>query len=449
MKCRRIRIVVSLLVALAAIMIAARARTQEAGIGPGDGLVVTFDDSELRRILSHSPLPDPPVDPTNRYADDPAAARLGQFLFFDERLSSNGSFSCSTCHDPAQGFSDGKTFGEAIGTTDRHTQSLFNVAQNRWFFWDGRADSLWMQALEPIEKPNELGSSRLQIAHLVHDDPELRTAYESIFGPMPELADEERFPPEGRPMPDEPEHPHHIAYASMHEADRDAVDRVFANVGKAIEAYERRLVTRRSAFDVFVEGLRSGNREKIESLSPQAQRGLKLFIGRANCRLCHAGPNFTDGEFHNNGTPPLDGGQPRDDGRYGGAKLVKNNPFNAFGRFSDDPDSSKADQTRSLLRSPEQWGQFKTPTLRNVALSPPYMHQGQFTTLEAVIRHYSTLDGAFLASHHQEQLLKPLELTDREIADLAAFLGSLTGEPLDQALLRRPDSPRLSVDGAS
>ena len=169
---------------------------------PPEPFAHPFEEAAVALILAMGELGDPPPDPTNAVADDPRAARLGQFLFFEQRLSGTGTIACATCHEPGRSWTDGREVAEGLGTLTRHTPSLWNVAYNRWFFWDGRADSLWSQALSPLEHPDEHGGSRLQYAHLVHGDPELRAAYERVFGPLPELEDTERFPPEGRPVPD-------------------------------------------------------------------------------------------------------------------------------------------------------------------------------------------------------------------------------------------------------
>lgn len=414
---------------------------------PPSGPAGAFTKDEMRRILALSPLPPPPPDPTNAVADDPAAAHLGRFLFFEERFSANGEVSCATCHDPEQAFTDGRRTAQAIGALDRHTPSLWNVAYNRWFFWDGRADTLWAQAVVPIETPTEHGTSRLKCVHVVHEDPGLRAAYEAIFGPMPDLADAARFPPDGRPVSDEPEHPHHGAWISMTAEDRETVNGIYANLAKAIAAYERRLIRRRAPFDVFVEGLRSGDAASLAALTPAAQRGLQLFVGRADCLRCHFGPHFSDGEFHSTGVPPLGGGPLHDAGRYEGIESLRDSAFSAAGPYADAAGGAAAaaeaaEKVHSLLRSPETWGQFKTPSLRNVALTAPYMHQGQLAALGDVLRHYSTLEDAVLPSHHQEQLLVPLELAPAEMAALEAFLVSLTGEEFEDALLTPPLSPR-------
>ena len=169
---------------------------------------VPFSERDVRRVLQHSPLAPMPGSSTNRFADDPAAARLGQYLFFDPRLSRNEEFSCATCHDPKLGYSDGKTLGVALSAVERHSMSLWNVAYNRWQFWDGRADSLWAQALQPIEDPRELGSSRVEVVHLFAADKKLRRAYEKIFGALPSV---ERLPKRARPIPTEPHHADHMS----------------------------------------------------------------------------------------------------------------------------------------------------------------------------------------------------------------------------------------------
>ena len=145
--------------------------------GPGEESAEPFASGfsalEESRIVAMGPLPTPPADPTNRWAEDPAAAHLGQWLFFDTRFSRNGEVACATCHDPEQGFGDGKALAEGIEQTERHAPSIWNTTYNRWHFWDGRADSHWAQALAPLEAPTEHGGNRLAYAHLLHDDADL------------------------------------------------------------------------------------------------------------------------------------------------------------------------------------------------------------------------------------------------------------------------------------
>jgi cytochrome c peroxidase len=370
-----------------------------------------FTPVEVRRILQHSPLPAPPADTSNARADDPAAARLGQFLFFDPRLSGNGHLSCSTCHDPAQGFTDHRAVSEGVHRGRRNTPALWNVAYNRWFFWDGRADSLWSQALKPMESPDEMANTRDAVYRLVRDDGALRAAFEGVFGAFPAAAD------------------------------RASVNRVFASVGKALAAYQRRIVSRNSPFDRFAEGLRAGDPALLSALSDSARRGLAIFVGRGQCRTCHVGPNFTDGEFHDIGVPPAPG-MARDAGRADGVTRLRNDEFQAGGAFSDDRQGDAARSTAFLDAGAPSGGQVKTPSLRNVALTAPYMHQGQLATLRDVLRYYSTLEGRTPPGPHDEKILVPLHLDGQETDDLIAFLESLTGEPLAADLLRAPAGPK-------
>ena len=166
-------------------------------------LALEFSEAERKKILQHSPLPAPKADRSNAVAEDPAAAHFGQFLFYDTRLSADGEVSCATCHDPEQGWGDGRAQVEIAGLFPRQAPTLWNTAYNRWFFWDGRADSQWAQALGPLENPLEHATSRLEVAHLIYDDPALRSAYEGVFGAMPNVSDLSRFPASGRPVPDD------------------------------------------------------------------------------------------------------------------------------------------------------------------------------------------------------------------------------------------------------
>lgn len=406
---------------------------------------VNFSPEEISLILQHSPLGDPPVDPTNRFASDPRAVRLGHSLYFDTRLSANGQVSCATCHDPQKGFADGKPLAEGMGTGTRHTPTVWNAVYNRWFFWDGRADSLWAQAVQPLERSLEHGFNRLALAHLIRGDAEYRQAYESIFGPLPPLDEASRFPPQARPVPDAPDDPLHVTWSNMTEDDRNAVTRVLVNVAKSIAAYESKIVSRRSKFDVFVEGLREGDETKVAALSESAQRGLRTFIGVGQCRVCHSGPNFTDGEFHSVRVPPRPGGDAADAGRFVGAQRVVSDEMNAAGEFSDDRSEAARRKIDFLANGQENWGRFKTPTLRNIALTAPYMHQGQFSSLAEVITHYSTFDNALPVGHHDETILKPLFLTEWAQNDLRSFLMALTDTQIDPALLRPPESPLVDA----
>jgi cytochrome c peroxidase len=409
-----------------------------AAVPPQADDAVGFTEAEVRRLLQHSPLEGPPPDPTNRVADDPRAARLGQRLFFDPRLSANGEISCASCHEPAKGLADGKPLSEGLGTTTRSAPTLWNVAWQRWYFWDGRVDTLWGQAMQPLESPDEMGSSRTALARLVASDPALRAEHEATFGPLPVGLDAATLPEHARPVPDDPGHAHARAWEALGADRREAVESVAVDALKAIAAYERLLVSRRAPFDVFVEGLREEDPGKVAALSRSAQRGARLFVGEAGCRSCHSGPTFSDGEFHDLMLPPLAGGRPDDPGRYAGLERLLREPFSSTSPHSDDPDGDKARALGRLSRGPQTYAELKTPTLRNVARTAPYMHQGQLATLDDVLRFYSTLEGQVPSGHHAETILVALALSETEMADLRAFLEALTDESLDPALLSPP-----------
>lgn len=400
-----------------------------------------FTQNELVQIEQLSPAdPSAPADPTNRVAGDPAAAKLGRFLFFDTRLSADGEQACATCHLPEHGFADPEPLSSAVGTTKRHSPSLLNAAFYHWYFWDGRADTLWAQATKPLEDPNEQGTTRLDVAHLIARDAELRAAYEAIFEPLPNLTEPSRFPESGRPVPDQPDHPHHQAWSSMTSADQHQINLIFANVAKAIAAYETQLLSFGSAFDTYVDGLRTGDPVALGALTEGQRRGLKLFLGKGNCIDCHSGPALSDTEFHNLGMAAASWSDDGDLGRYAGIEVVQRDTFNAMGPYSDAPEDDASQEIEFIAQLDENRGAFKTPTLRNVARTAPYMHDGQFETLEAVVRFYSELD-------HQPSVgtrdasLERLDLTDQEVADLVSFLEALDGEPIDSSLTRAPDSP--------
>lgn len=363
-------------------------------------------------IGSLSPLP---PDPSNRYADDPRAAVLGQKLFFDIRFSANGQVACKTCHQPLRDFQDGKPLATGIGTTTRRAMTLVGTAYSPWFFWDGRKDSQWAQALGPMESAVEHGGNRTQYAHLIAQY--YRAEYETIFGPLPDM---QNLPPSAGPVTDPAAH---AAWDAMSQQDRDEISRVYANMGKAIAAYERHLLPGPSRFDTYVEAVLNADQQKMQSTFTRAEAaGLRLFIGKANCTRCHNGPLFTNNDFHNTGVPTV-GTLPEDTGRARGAKQVLSDEFNCLSPYSD----AKPDQCAELrfMKSDgaELVRQFKPPSLRNVAERAPYMEAGQFETLEQVVDHYNRAPQA--PAGHSE--LKPLNLTSIEISELIAFLKTLSG----------------------
>lgn len=401
---------------------------------------VVFTEAERAILRELSPLPAPPPDPTNAVYESPAAARLGQALFYDARLSADGTISCAKCHVPARDWTDGKALASGLAGLPRHTMTLWNVAYNRWFFWDGRKDTLWSQALAPLEDAREHGTSRLAILHLLGEDAGYARAYREVFGALPDLADARRFPRAGRPVPEEPEHEHAVAWATMTPEDQAAATSAFVNVGKALAAFQRRIVSRAAPFDRFVAGLASGDAAELAALSESAQRGARLFVGKARCVLCHDGPTLTDLEFHDNRVPVVEEGS--DPGRRLGIRRLRKDPFNSLGPYADDGGESGRVKLGFLVDDSHGGKLFKTPTLRNVARTAPYMHEGQFATLAEVVRFYSRLENA-APEGQGERLVLPLDLDPQEEADLVAFLESLSDEERPAEILRPPPTPYL------
>jgi cytochrome c peroxidase len=380
-----------------------------------------WSDEELTtlRSLSLTSLPPLQADPSNRVADDPAAALLGQRLFFDVRLSVDGTVACATCHIPAQQFQDGTALGRGVGTTDRRTMPLAGVGYSPWLFWDGRKDSLWAQALGPLESPVEHGGSRAQYVHVIAEH--YRAEYEALFGPLPDLADETRFPPAAGPVPDPQAR---AAWEAMTPEDREAITRVYANIGKAIAAYERRIMPGQSRFDTYVDAVVQGDTATMaQALTPDEVAGLRLFVGKAQCINCHNGPLLTNNDFHNTGVPAAPG-LPEDRGRADGLKQVLEDEFNCLSPYSDAEPVDCGELRFAKVDEHEQERQFKPPSLRNVAERAPYMHAGQFETLREVLHHYNRAPEA--PAGHSE--LEPLGLTETELEQLEAFLRTLSGE---------------------
>jgi len=323
----------------------------------------------------------------------------------------------------------------------RNTPTLLNSAFNTWFFWDGRSDSLWSQALRQMEDKTACGGDRLHIVHIVQNDPILRKAYREVFGRLPVLSDLKRFPEHARPDPN-PKSPLAQAWNAMTFTDRTTINRIFSNLGKAIEAYERKLIDYNSPFDRYAKGLRENNRTLENAISPAAKRGLKLFVGAARCELCHSGPNFTDGKFHNLGLP-VQAGKKVDKGRADGIRTVVLDPFNGKGRYSDVENRESGDRFASLPTPDSQLGAFKTPSLRDVALTPPYMHDGRFPGLWNVLTFYAlgeTAGHRRLVGERENTLDLIPHLTVRQKTDLISFLLTLTGKPLPTKLRRVPKS---------
>ncbi len=419
--------------------------------------VTNFDDSELRVISALAPrvLPPPPQDTTNRFADDPQALEFGRKLFFDPRFSGRlldgdndgsphtlgrkgetGRVSCAGCHIPQSGFTDSRTLGHSIslaaGWGRRHAPSLYDVGQAKLLMWDGRRDTFYNQIFEVIESPVEMNSSRLFVAQqLAHFH---RKEYESVFGKLPDFDDPRQYPqitsdqtgchPVGvdtklvcngvtHGAPGD-----HAEFDGLSVQKREAVTRAVVNLGKAIGSYVRKLSCGPGRFDAWVNGDKA-------AMSESEQRGLKLFIGKANCVQCHSGPYFSDHKFHNVGLIPRTVAvvfvDPSSDGAYTGISAALKDPLNSRGKFSDGDDGRLPSAPGEELK-----GAFKTPMLRCVNQRLAFMHTGQITDLSVVVDFFNT-GGSSRNDLIGKNELKPLALSASEKSDLLSFLKALDG----------------------
>jgi cytochrome c peroxidase len=398
----------------------------------GEGARWTSEERTMLRSLSLASLGPLPADPSNRYADDTAAANLGHELFFDTRLSRTGKVSCASCHMPESDFQDGRPLGVGVDTATRRTMPIAGTAYSPWQFWDGRADSQWEQALGPLENPVEHGGDRTQYAHLVAE--QYRQQYEKAFGRLPRIRD---LPAHASPVADSTSQ---AQWKRIPASSQDDITGVYVNIGKAIAAYERRIGSADSRFDRYVEvelGGRNRNPERI--FTPDEEKGLRLFIGKANCSSCHNGALFTDNHFHNTGAPPPIVAIAFDSGRSAGVRKALTGEFSCTSRHSDANPDDCAELRFAIAEGSELLRAYKTPSLRNVANRAPYMHAGQFASLEDVVRHYS--DAPAAPAGHTE--LKPLHLSVDEQRQLVAFLRTLTGPLTAPAgYLAAPTHPR-------
>lgn len=376
---------------------------------------VPFSADEQRRILAHGPWPPPRAhDPGNAQSGRREAITLGQALFFEVRLSSNDIFACATCHEPALAFADGRSRSLGRGLLERNAPSLWNAVHERWQGWDGAADSLWSQSIRPILHPKEMNASAAQVREFVAGERELACRYRRSFGKPPSAAE-------------------------------DDDEAVLVNVAKAIGAFVATLVSGRTPFDDFRDALARGDRRAMARYPAAAQRGLQLFVGRGRCNVCHSGPMFSNGEFGDTGLNFFVRPGEVDPGRHGGIAALRASPYNLLGRFSDAGAASPvATKTRHVEPRHRNFGEFKVPSLRHVALTAPYMHDGQLATLDAVVRHYSELNLERLHADG-ERILQPLHLNEGERADLVAFLGTLTAPDLHKWRPRAPPRDACTV----
>ena len=345
---------------------------------------VSFTEAEVRAILAHGPWPAPATrDPSNRVSGNRSAIELGEILFFETRLSASGGFACASCHVPERNWTDNRTRGAAAADVDRNTPTLMNVRLGRWFGWAGGADSLWSQSIRPILDARELGASPRHVAELVRNDEQLACRYRRTFGAAPAPANDEA---------------------------------VLVDVAKVLAAFQETFESPGTPFDRFRSRLARGEPDRPELYSDSARRGLKIFIGKGNCASCHSGPNFTSGEFHDNGFSSYAAPGRVDQGRIEGLKEVQASRFNLLGTYNDDPSKIAPERVRAAT-APGAANAFKVPTLRHLMLTAPYGHHGDIGTLADVVRHYS---------ERGSREVKPLKLSAAEQTDLVVFLESLS-----------------------
>lgn len=421
-----------------------------------------FTPEELAALaaLSPQPLPAPPPDPTNKLADDPAAATLGQRLFFDPSFSGQlldtdnqgppqalgyatatsgdtGKVACAGCHIPGSGFSDTRSFQRQIslgaGWGRRRAPSLLDVGQATLLMWDGRKDSLFSQIFGPLETVVEMNSSRLYMARQIYET--YQAEYEAVFGPMPDLDDTTQFPPLAAdltgclppnrtnppPICDGPFHGmpgDNAEYDGMTPANQTAVTQLVVNAGKAIGAFERELTCGPTPFDAWMHG-------DTGAISRSAQRGAAVFVGKGQCVGCHSGPFLSDQQFHNVGLSPIvvqQGFIDADDtGAGSGLLQLIASPLNSESPFSDGTDGRVP-----VTVSPAMNGAFRTPILRCVGMRPTFMHTGQMGTLAEVVAFFNQ-GGDPAGRYPGTSEISSLGLSDQDQSDLVAFLQALTG----------------------
>lgn len=330
-----------------------------------------FSTAQAEPAPAIGPLP--PVEPNPANPPTPERIALGKKLFFDNRISGSGNLNCGSCHLPDQGWTVSTPFSIAnAGHVERrNSPTLINVGYNKNLIWDGRAPNLEKQALGSTTNPVHKGQDINKLMGILNADPEMVRMFQAAYG--------------SKPNPDD--------------------------FGKAMAVFQRHvIVTGDSAFDRYVKG------EK-QAMSASAVRGMELFKGKAGCIACHNGPNFTDSNFYNVGlarNPRFDEPELAEMLRFD-AKRMK---VEDWERITDDPG-------RYLVTKDQaDWGKFKTPTLRNVAETAPYMHDGRYDTLEQVIDHF---DRGGDAAQNKDPRIKPLGLAQREKEDLKTFLLELHG----------------------
>ena len=356
------------------------------------GKEVVFSDGEKTLVKAFTPWPlKVPADPGNEFSGKQWAEILGANLFNDPTLSADQSISCASCHQSNLGLAENSAVAIAGAKPHvRNTQGLLNVGYQRWFGWDGGADSLWSASLRPMLSDIEMASDIETLALRLR-----RASYVTTV-----LQD------------------NHIDTASLDD------ESLVVLVSKFMGAYMRTLVSGETSFDRFVALLLSG-REDQSTYSLSAQRGMKTFFGEGNCFVCHFGPNFSNGEFHDIGRPFFTAVGQVDPGRFVGIQRIKSDRYSLEGEYNGTKNETEVLKTRTVNSSQDNFGQWRTPSLRNLSLTAPYMHDGSLETLRDVVDYYADIDPARLHTKG-EAILKPFEWSESERNDLVEFLRSLS-----------------------
>jgi cytochrome c peroxidase len=342
-----------------------------------------FSDDQIGAILAHGPWS--PVwrrDPSNRVSGQTPAVDLGRQLFFDARLSPSGRISCSSCHRPERSWSDGRPLGMGLRPSRRNTPSLYDVRLNRWFGWGGGGDSLWGQTLRPLLDADEMGSSAAHVKEHITSNADLASAYRAAFG---------------------------------REASSVGAEDALVDAAKALAAYQETIVSGRTAFDAFRDALHVGDRAAAQRYPAAALRGLAVFTGSGGCSTCHAGPAFTDGSLRDIAGTCADragntAGAQGDPGRRADAARLLASPYSLAGPFNDDPQRTVHWRAKDLADASTGPVSFRVPSLRNVARTGPYLHDGSCASLIDTVRSHATGAGT---------------LADQDVNDLASFLETL------------------------
>jgi cytochrome c peroxidase len=477
----------------------------------------------------------PPEDRSNKYVGNAAAEKLGHKFFFDKSWSGPSNqvdvlrrpvgyaradagkptnLSCVSCHNLARAGIDTESLpgNVSIGAAWADTNALpvVNSAFYGIQYWNGRADSLWAQAINSNEGTN-MNGNRLSTAWLIYD--KYKAEYDAVFAqyPLPfsgtraavvamveaegpragqcklnpgcpttmgcrEVRNAEsgasgcfpRFPLWGKPgsktgcQPGDTSEPSGDAWDCMAEEDKDPVTWVLVNYAKAVAAYEVTLISKESPFDQWVRSTRDGG-PRPEKFSVSAERGARLFVGKAACVDCHSTPLFSDSKFHNVGVAQVGPGVPTEAdcpaggvcdcvtefadhlgtnclpwGATDGLWKLSRNTWRRDSKWSDDPSDTSRDAWRKMDMKRIPKGTWRTPSLRDVAVTAPYMHNGSLATLEAVVEHYNQGGSPNVTGTRSAQI-KPLFLTVAEKTDLVEFLKSLNGAPLSPDLVNVPE----------